>query len=313
MSKLPDNKKIILTNIPGTHDSAAYNMNIFGSVFAKCQDLNIMEQLRIGVRIFDIRVTINQCTFSCGINQIISDNDFDLICCHGICDCYYINDKGDKKNLTFKDVLLDMKQYLEEFPTETIILLLKSGRGNNYNNIRRAMEIFETIMGDISIKFNNNLTLNEVRGKIIYTNYKTNKIGSDGKFIYDSGLGGGTGLNRIHQKFVPLNTYEAFKVDGKLKVEEIKEFINIYDITFEEAEIDFEKKNRKYPFFYSTSCTGEFESIIPLPRAQSDIVNPFIVNYDLKKGNYYGWLGIDFVDIDITKKLIETNFSQILE
>lgn len=103
MSNLPDNKKIVLTNIPGTHDSAAYNMHFFWSVFAKCQDLNIMDQLKAGSRIFDIRVTNNDCIFSCGLNPIIEDYDLDLICCHGISDCYYINDIGNKRNLTLKD------------------------------------------------------------------------------------------------------------------------------------------------------------------------------------------------------------------
>ena len=313
MSKLPDDKKIILTNIPGSHDSTAYYMNIFGSVFAKCQNLNIMEQLRIGVRKFDIRVASNQCTFSCNLNPLIADNDLDLICCHGICDCYYINEQGIKKNITYKDVLLDMKQFLEEFNTETIILMIESGRGNKYNNIKRSIEIFDKIMGDISIKYNKDLTLKDVRGKIIYTDYITNKRDFAGKLIYNSGLDGGQGLDKIHQKFVPDFTYEVFKVDGRLKVEEIKEFFNLYNMTFEEAEKDFEKNNKKYPFSYCFSCTGEYESIVPLPKSQADIVNTFIVNYELKKGNYYGWINIDFVDLDITKKIIETNFLDIME
>ena len=308
MSKLPDEKILLLTNIPGSHDSAAYNMNFFGSVFAKCQDLNIMEQLKIGVRLFDIRVTKSGCAFSCGINQIISDNDYDLICCHGICDCYYINDVGVKKNLTYKDVLLDMKNFLEENPLETIILTIESGRGNYYNNIKRASEIFDKIVGDISIKFDRNLTLGETRGKIIQVNYKTDQISFDGKSIFNSGFGGGTGIDDIHKKFVPDFTYETFKVDGKLKVEEVKEFLETYNITMKEAEEEWKTNNKKFPFKYSISCTGEFESIAPFPKIQADIVNSFILNYALKRENYYGWINIDFLDKDITQKIIETNF-----
>ena len=43
MSNLSDDKKIVLTNIRGSYDSTAYYMNFFGSVFEKCQDLNIMD------------------------------------------------------------------------------------------------------------------------------------------------------------------------------------------------------------------------------------------------------------------------------
>ena len=63
-----------------------------------------------------------------------------------------------------------------------------------------------------------------------------------------------------------------------------------------------------FPFKYSISCTGEYEKIVTLAKVQEDIMNPFILNYDLKKGNYYGWIYIDFVDLNITKKIIDTNF-----
>ena len=202
MSNLSDDKKIVLKNIPGSHDSTAYYMNFFGSIFAKCQDLNIMDQLKIGVRKFDIRVTTNNNWNYCGLSEIISDYDLDLICCHGICNCYYISDDGTKNNLAYKQVLLDMKQFLEENPTETIILSVSSGRGNKYNNIKRAAEIFDKLVGDFSINYNKNLTIGETRGKIINVNHKTNQLSYDGKPLYNARIGG-IGLNEIHQSFVP--------------------------------------------------------------------------------------------------------------
>ena len=308
MSNLPDDKKILLINIAGSHDSTAYCMNFFGSVFAKCQDLNIVDQLKIGVRKFDIRVAENNnWAYSCGINEIVSDYDLDLICCHGICNCYYINDSGAKNNIAFKHVLLDLKNFLEENPSETIILSVTSGRGNKYNHIKRAAAIFDKLVGDISINYNKNLTLGETRGKIINVSYKTNQLSYDDKPIYNEGFGG-TGLEEIHRSFVPEFTYEGFKADGKLKAEEVKEFLRIYDITFKKADEELKTNIDKYPFFYCTSCTGEYESIAPFPKTQADIVNAFLLNYDFKKGNYYGWLDIDFIDADIAKKIIDTNF-----
>ena len=308
MSNLPDNRKIVLINIPGSHDSTAYNINFFGSIFAKTQDLNIIEQLKIGIRKLDIRVTFHNCSFYCGINQIETEYDLDLICCHGICDCYYINDHNIKKNITYKDVLLDVKQFLEENPSETIILSTSSGRGNAYNNLKRATEIYEKIVGDISIKYNNNLTLGDVRGKIVYTTYKTDKIDSEGNPIYNKGIEGGTGLEEIHQRFVSDKNYSTFEVGGKLKVEEMKELIKLNDITIEEAGKEIKENDKKFPISYSISCTGEHDTIVPLPKSQADIVNTFILNYDLKKGYYYGWINIDFVDLEVAKKIIDTNF-----
>jgi len=309
MSNLPDDKKIILTNIPASHDSTAYNMNYFGSVFAKCQDLDILEQLNIGVRKFDIRVTEGQSNnfVCCGLKQLEVENFLDLICCHGICNCYY-DDNGTEKALPYKKVLSTFKTFLEENPSETIIVATDSGRGNKFNNLRRANEIFETILDGISINYNKNLTIGDARGKIINTNYLTNKIDKDGNLIYNVGVEDGTGLEEIHKKRVIEFVYSSFKVSGHLKVDEVREFLETNEMTFEEAEKEFEKNNKKFPFKYSISCTGEFDSIVPLPKAQADIVNPFILNYDLKKGNYYGWINIDFVDLNIAKKIIDTNF-----
>lgn len=42
--------------IPGTHDSGA--MHSIFDVAGKCQDLNIQQQLKIGVRFLDIRLRL---------------------------------------------------------------------------------------------------------------------------------------------------------------------------------------------------------------------------------------------------------------
>jgi hypothetical protein len=200
---------------------------------------------------------------------------------------------------------------LEENPSETIIVSTDSGRGNKFNNLRRANEVFENLMDGVSIDYNNNLTIGDARGKVINTNRITNKTDLDGNLIYNVEIEEGTGLEEIHRKFVIEFVYASFKVSGSLKVDEVKEFLERNEMTFEEAEKEFEKNNKKFPFKYSISCTGEYEKIVPLPKAQADIVNPFIINYDLKKGNYYGWINIDFVDLNITKKIIDTNFKEI--
>ena len=85
MSGIPDDRYIYEFNIPGTHDSGTKNvwnelwkwvpvptplfpvipvlipiyMDIapFLKAFARCQDLSISEQLDIGVRAFDLRIT----------------------------------------------------------------------------------------------------------------------------------------------------------------------------------------------------------------------------------------------------------------
>ena len=287
MSSLPDNKKLVLTNIPGTHNSAAYNMNYFGSVFSKCQDLTIMDQLKAGKRKFDLRITSNNIRIIFYHYPIFSIRKSTLICWHGICDCYHSNDNNGKINLTLKNVLLDMKRFLEENLTEIIICGIASNRENKYHNLNRVAEIFEKNVGKISVNSNRNLTIGNCRRKIVHLHYKNDKLDKEGKATFNS-FREGIVIWDIHKKIVNDNNYATFKVDGNLKIKEIEEFISMNNITFTDAEKDFEINIRNYPFRYSFSCTGEFNNIIPLPKVQTDIVKLFILNYDLKKGNYYG-------------------------
>ena len=56
MSYIHDDTKISDISIPGTHDSGATH-SIF-DVAGKCQDLSIKQQLRVGVRFFDLRLQL---------------------------------------------------------------------------------------------------------------------------------------------------------------------------------------------------------------------------------------------------------------
>lgn len=285
MSIIPDNKKIVLMNIPGSHDSTAYNIFCLGSCFAKTQDLDITSQLNIGVRMFDFRVT--------KVNWCLKEKNWinSVICCHGICDCYHYED-NKKINLTYEHVLKEIRDFLNENPSETVIIKTESGRGNKYLNIQHASEIFDSILGDISVEYNTGLTLGELRGKIVS--------------IFHNYIEGGTDIINIHNKYNNAkNNFNEFKVDGNLKVTEIKDLLEEYNYTFDEAE-----KNIKLPLNYETSCTGEYYKIVPLPRYEANIVNKFLKEYDFKKGNYYGWIAIDFIDKLITRKIIETNFPE---
>ena len=285
MSIIPDNKKIVLMNIPGSHDSTAYNIFCLGSCFAKTQDLDITSQLNIGVRMFDLRVT--------KVNWCLKEKNWinSVICCHGICDCYHYED-NKKINLTYEHVLKEIRDFLKENPSETVIIKTESGRGNKYLNIQHASEIFDSILGDISVEYNTGLTLGELRGKIVS--------------IFHNYIEGGTDIINIHNKYNNgKNNFNEFKVDGNLKVTEIKDLLEEYKYTFDEAE-----KNIKLPLNYETSCTGEYYKIVPLPRYEANIVNKFLKEYDFKKGNYYGWIAIDFIDKLITRKIIETNFPE---
>ena len=110
----------------------------------------------------------------------------------------------------------------------------------------------------------------------------------------------------LHNKYTNGNSkFNEFKVDGELKVKEIRELLEIYNYNFNEAE-----NNMKLPLNFETSCTGEFNKIIPLPKYEANIVNKFLKEFEFKKGTYYGWISVDFIDEIIIRKIIESNFCE---
>ena len=65
--------------------------------------------------------------------------------------------------------------------------------------------------------------MGEIRGKVIN--------------LFDSKIEGGTDIKDIHYKNVNYNVdFQEFKVDGKLKVKEIKELLEEYNYNFSDAE-----------------------------------------------------------------------------
>lgn len=303
MSKIPDDKKIVLINIPGSHDSASYCMNRAISCFAQTQYFDISQQLEIGIRKLDLRIT------SIGINR---ETNEDIICCHGICDCYVAEDLCDQRKLTYKSILNDIRKFLEKNPSETVLVSTFLGRGQ-FQSIIRAYDVFNQEVGDISITYNPDLILKECRGKIIISTFldeevQTNKKNKPIVKTRSKSLIKGTGIDEIHFRYKKKNV-NAFKVGGNLKVHEMKDMFNKYNMTLEEAEIMEKENPTMFPIGYSISCTGENEIFLPYPIVQANIVNSFVSKEGFfKKGYYFGWINMDFVIVDITSKLVESNF-----
>jgi hypothetical protein len=139
--------------------------------------------------------------------------------------------------------------------------------------------------------------------------YKKGKYyDSQGSECYHKGLDGQTDLEEIHKQFIDKYYYNSWEVTGKVKIEEVLVLFSTYNFTIKEAEDNFEEKIDTYPICYSVACTGEHQSILPFPKNQAEIVNPFMLSYNFLKGYYYGWIEMDYADIIIAKKFIDTNF-----
>lgn len=153
MKSIDDNKLIVEMSIPGTHDSGA-NHSIF-DVSGKCQDLTINEQLKIGVRFFDIRL------------QIVN-NELNVV--HSFVD----------QKQKFIKVMNTINTFIEENPSEFIIVSLKEDADSKNSNIDFDEKLIDDLKLFNNVCYDNYLPqyLSEARGKIYILNrFTSNNFG----------------------------------------------------------------------------------------------------------------------------------------
>ncbi|KAH6898449.1 PLC-like phosphodiesterase [Thelonectria olida] len=112
MKELDDAWPLPSLSIPGTHNAATHHKALPS---VRCQAVHVREQLKNGVRFLDVRLSASP------------DND-ELTIVHG---AFPISLTGDKY---LKDFLEDLYKFLEENPSEAIILSLKregTGKGTD--------------------------------------------------------------------------------------------------------------------------------------------------------------------------------------
>ncbi|MCV3743636.1 phosphatidylinositol-specific phospholipase C domain-containing protein [Ureaplasma sp. ES3154-GEN] len=169
MKKLDDSKSIAEVNIPGTHDSAMYDgygwAYFFGKPWAKTQSKNFAEQLKQGIRYFDLRINQN----------------LELI--HGI--------TYSKTN--FQEVLGIFSQFLAQNPSEFLMVRIKSEnyKGNNRSWFEKDYEnkVFNQLKNYSNQLYKNNEirkpgwpTVGEMRGKMIIFNNLNDHISNNTDF-----------------------------------------------------------------------------------------------------------------------------------
>ena len=142
MSMIEDNTLLTELVIPGSHDSGTKGMNLV----AETQDKTYLEQLERGFRYFDTRV-------------MYTGGEFYM----------YHSVKGEMK---YSQVLADVKTFLDENPTETVILDFQWTEGGNDKGIfdmleEKLSDKLINVEGESALEFVKALTLGEARGKCL--------------------------------------------------------------------------------------------------------------------------------------------------
>lgn len=150
MEVIPENKRISEINIPGTHDSGSKNVEKDKIDKYQCQSLSISEQMKIGVRYFDLRCVARK---DRGDAQYIN---------HGSVPCF--NDAG--KELTLDEIIKEGRQFLKRNPRETLIYQIKN-EDNGSNDERICNYLGQYIKNGLFWSKSYIPRLSEVRGRIV--------------------------------------------------------------------------------------------------------------------------------------------------
>ncbi len=163
MSTIPDSKKIINVNIPGTHDSGTFNSAV---PYTKTQDWSIEQQLNQGIRFLDIRLSK---IVSKDIAKPFSiKNSAVYILMHGPAPV-----GGDFAHT----VLSPINQFLDKNPTEMVFMSIKSEE-SKYPIDAADMEEFATLERSYDHKKNiEDVEMSDLRGKIVLLNRVTSNCG----------------------------------------------------------------------------------------------------------------------------------------
>ncbi|MBU4691086.1 hypothetical protein [Mycoplasma zalophi] len=281
MKELPDTRILSSLSLPGTHDSTMYNGYGFlysfgGSLLATTQHFNFEDQLKIGIRAFDLRM----------------QNDGRLV--HGIIPSYQ----------TLDDAFRFYVDFLKKHPTEFLVVRIKD---ENFSvdkpyYAKQANEEYKKI---VHYKYKNYIynpegkdikeitrtkgfNIGQYRGKIIILNHLHHKINTDS-------VGG------FRYRNVVENDTVQDKYDGINSSQEKVKYITQH----------FEKSSSKQ--YWDARLFVNFTSYASgrRPDTSSPEVNQNVVNY-INNHNNLTTLGLVFSDFpgpSLVQSIYRTNFN----
>lgn len=148
MQEFHDNTTLAALSIPGTHNTPTFH---YALPSVRCQAVSPLEQLRNGVRFFDVRVQLSN-------PEDVNDKTLHLV--HG---AFPISLTGHKN---LEQLLNDTKAFLTEHPSETVVLCLKREGVGSGTDAQLADLLVRHYTADWYTK-KRIPTLGEVRGKIV--------------------------------------------------------------------------------------------------------------------------------------------------
>lgn len=270
-------------NIAGTHDSATAYVSMENQ--ARCQYKTIAEQLQMGVRFLDIRLSKK-------------GDEFYLV--HSLADCY--SDEAKTRRMTFGEVLEVCKAFLKANPKETLILSIKQDRGI-INRWFFPPFYDKYIEGDESWWYAENKvpTLDQCRGKMVLMRrcrvwksfYKTAEGGLNFSFWKDQAKKKTKALPVILNEEAMALVQDRYSLEPKIKWQCAKRYLD-NAVT---------SKTRFAVHFISTSAKTNGNIV-----GTAEYINSEFMQYELKKKT--GWIICDFPTEELIEKIMMSNIEK---
>ncbi|TPR53258.1 phosphatidylinositol-specific phospholipase C domain-containing protein, partial [Metamycoplasma neophronis] len=269
MEGLNDNLKMNELSIPGTHDSGMWNPNVFAS-WSQTQAYNYANQLKMGIRFFDIRI------------------DRNLWIKHG---------STASKTENLKTTLQAFKTFLKDHPSEFILVRIKDEDGSikqgDKSLAKWGQDYLNTLKQFSDILFNTNnvnnffsldTSVRNLRGKVFVFNYMHHLISTSNY--------GGIQWWRAFQKETIQDQYEKLSIEQK-EAEIVKMFNKTNNYTGPLMNINF--------ISYANGWR---------PYKNAEEINPYVLNYLNKNQNLtnLGIVAMDFPGAGLSQAVWKTNF-----
>ena len=287
MQYIDDEVYLSQITIPGTHDSASSNV-MLGYVM-RCQDNDIITQLEDGYRYLDLRVAID---------DIKSDGKLKLV--HNFANCHKDGNLFSDY-LYFDDVTKDLYTFLQQHPTETVIVNIKIEDDNHsVSDVQKLLQKELKSNKDYWYTQDEIPTLAEARGRAVLMTRFEDEMGT-----------GITGLNMSwagQDNRIPSDIpYELYVYDNcRLWVQDrykysVEDKYNAVVDGLENCEAD---ENTWFFNFTSTSGDGK----IGHPRGYAKALNELLMEYNLKPETSYGIIIVDFGNANLARHIYYTNY-----
>lgn len=341
MSGISDDRFLYEINIPGSHDSATANCKnstnnfarIFGTPvlntgkYAKTQSLTLSQQLNAGVRYLDLRFSPKQeklllchgnakkAAFALYAAEFLSLlNPIFIVCVYLIyhldIEFYAYEDEACTIPLTCDSALAQIKDFLKDNPTETVILSAKKENGNTEDFVALFKEQIqklktqknpsthqEYLYSENGRYFYTKMpVLSEVRGKIVLMSPEYEALGAGD--VLDAGNGEG------QSEFMgtSFNYENHWNISADKKVQFTENFIEKYSQKMS-------KDPKKHLTYANVLKTNSNAVLRQSPYEIAKQINENIYSENkLKKGHYYGWIMGDFMSRKVCRAIWQTNY-----